>query len=55
MPMNRHVLAIADLSDEEIESILKRAEEMEAALEGRGTPGGDGPALPRSAVGSIMA
>ena len=55
MPMNRHVLAIADLSDEEIESILKRAEEMETALERRQSPGGDGPALPRSAVGSIMA
>ncbi len=45
--MNRHVLAIADLSDEEIESILKRAQEMEAALvESR---------APQSAAGAIMA
>jgi len=45
--MSRHVLAIADLSDEEIEGILKRAEEMETALV-------DG-TIPRSAAGSIMA
>jgi aspartate carbamoyltransferase catalytic subunit len=45
--MSRHVLAIADLSDEEIESILKRAEEMEAALEAR--------EVPKSAAGAIMA
>jgi aspartate carbamoyltransferase catalytic subunit len=45
--MSRHVLAIADLSDEEIENILKRAEEMEAALEAR--------AAPKSAAGAIMA
>lgn len=49
--MSRHVLAIADLADEEIESILHRAEEMEAALVRRGDAG----ALPRSAAGRIMA
>ena len=45
--MSRHVLSIADLSDEEIESIFRRAEEMEAALARREAP--------RSAVGAIMA
>jgi aspartate carbamoyltransferase catalytic subunit len=45
--MSRHVLAISDLSDDEIESILRRAEEMETALERREAP--------RSAAGSIMA
>ena len=45
--MSRHVLAISDLSDDEIEGILRRAEEMETALERREAP--------RSAAGSIMA
>jgi aspartate carbamoyltransferase catalytic subunit len=45
--MSRHVLSIADLSDDEIESLFRRAEEMEAALERREAP--------RSAAGSIMA
>jgi len=45
--MIRHVLSLADLSDEEIEAIFRRAEEMEAAL-----VRGD---APRSAVGAIMA
>lgn len=45
--MSRHVLAIADLSDEEIESILRRAEELETALERREPP--------QSAAGAIMA
>jgi aspartate carbamoyltransferase catalytic subunit len=45
--MSRNVLAIADLSDEEIENILRRAEEMETALEKRDAP--------RSAAGAIMA
>ena len=46
--MSGHVLSIADLSDEEIESIFQRAEEMEAALERR-------EASARSAAGAIMA
>ena len=50
--MSRHVLAIADLSDEEIESILRRAEEMEAALDARRVPSpGDGTPIPQSAAG----
>jgi len=48
--MSRHVLAIADLSDEEIDSILRRAEEMEAALEKR-----DAGQVPKNAAGRIMA
>ena len=45
--MSRHVLAIADLSDEEIEGILKRAEELENALVTQ--------QVPKSAAGTIMA
>ncbi len=45
--MNRHVLAISDLSDEEIEEIFRQAEELELALEQR--------SVPRLADGSIMA
>jgi aspartate carbamoyltransferase catalytic subunit len=45
--MTRHVLAIADLADEEIEEIFRRAEEMEAALAAR--------KVPRLADGAIMA
>lgn len=45
--MNRHVLAISDLSDEEIEEIFRQAEELELALEHR--------SVPRLADGSIMA
>jgi len=45
--VNRHVLAISDLSDEEIEEIFRQAEELELALEHR--------SVPRLADGSIMA
>jgi len=45
--MIRHLLAIADVSDEEIEEIFQRAEQMEAALAGR-TP-------VSTAAGAIMA
>jgi len=50
--VSRHVLALSDLSDEEVEGILKRAEEMENALVANGA---DGTSLPRSAAGAIMA
>lgn len=53
--MSRHVLAIADLSDEEIESILRRAEEIETAIEACRAPEGDAGRIPRSAAGRIMA
>ncbi len=45
--MTRHVLAIADLADAEIEEIFRRAEQMEALL----TNG----ERPRPAAGAIMA
>ncbi len=45
--MIRHVLAIADLADQEIEDIFRRAEALEATLARREAA--------RSAVGSIMA
>jgi aspartate carbamoyltransferase catalytic subunit len=45
--MTRHVLAIADLSDEEIEEIFRQAERMETAL-----AAGE---VPRAASGAIMA
>lgn len=45
--MTRHVLAIADLADEEIEEIFRRAEQMEGVL-----AGGDNV---RPAAGAIMA
>ncbi len=53
--MNRHVLAIADLSDEEIESLLRRAEELETALEKHGEVRGGVGSVPQSAAGCIMA
>jgi aspartate carbamoyltransferase catalytic subunit len=45
--MMRHLLTIADLTDEEIEDVFRRAEQMEAALAGR--------ARLRPAAGAIMA
>ena len=45
--MTRHVVAISDLSDEEIEEIFQQAEEMERALAER--------SVPRLADGAIMA
>jgi len=43
----RHLLALADLADEEVEEIFQRAEAMEAALAKRD--------VPRAAQGAIMA
>jgi aspartate carbamoyltransferase catalytic subunit len=45
--MTRHVLGIADLTDDEVEDIFRRAERLESAL-----AKGD---VPRSAAGAIMA
>lgn len=53
--MSRHVLALADLSDEEIESLLRRAEELETALAESQAPDSGAGKIPRSATGSIMA